>query len=86
MVFAKLTKSNGLLKKMVVATNETTIQKAADKMYKIITDPSSKKAEFALELFYFEEPDVLKTPKYIEEGLKWLEEKLIKRKTGMQKS
>lgn len=69
---------------MVDATNEITIQKSAAEMYEIITNPASKKAEFALELFYFDEPNVLTTPIYIEEGLKWLEEKLITRKTGMQ--
>ena len=53
-------------------------------MYKIITDPTSKKAEFALELFYFKEPDILATPKYIEEGLLWIEKKLKKQKTGLQ--
>lgn len=83
-IFGKLTKSKGLLKKMVDATNEITIQKSAAEMYEIITNPASKKAEFALELFYFDEPNVLTTPIYIEEGLKWLEEKLITRKTGMQ--
>lgn len=83
-IFSKLHKSKGLLKKMVDATNEATIQKSADEMYAIITNPASKKAEFALELFYFEEPNVLTTPKYIEEGLVWLEKKLITRKTGMQ--
>lgn len=83
-IFSKIHKSKGLLKKMVDATNEGTIQKSADEMYAIITNPASKKAEFALELFYFEEPNVLTTPKYIEEGLVWLEKKLITRKTGMQ--
>ncbi|MCM4166579.1 DNA replication and repair protein RecF [Arenibacter antarcticus] len=83
-IFRKLTNSKGLLKRMVDATNEQTVQKSADKMYDIITNPAAKKAEFALELFYFEEPNVLSTPKYIEEGLEWLEEKLISRKTGFQ--
>ena len=79
-----MTDAKGLLKKMVDATNEVSVQESADKMYKIITDPSSKKAEFALELFYFREPDILKTPKYIEEGLLWVEEKLKMEKTGLQ--
>ncbi|CAA0147668.1 ATP-dependent endonuclease [Tenacibaculum maritimum] len=83
-IFKSLTDAKGLLKKMVEATNETSVQKSADEMYKIITDPSSKKAEFALELFYFKEPDVLKTPKYIEEGLLWIEDKLKIEKTGLQ--
>ncbi len=83
-IFKSLTDAKGLLKKMVDATNEVSVQESADKMYKIITDPSSKKAEFALELFYFREPDILKTPKYIEEGLLWVEEKLKMEKTGLQ--
>jgi predicted ATP-dependent endonuclease of OLD family len=83
-IFKSLTDAKGLLKKMVDATNEVSVQESADKMYKIITDPSSKKAEFALELFYFRDPDILKTPKYIEEGLLWVEEKLKMEKTGLQ--
>lgn len=83
-VFAGLTEAKGLLKKMVTATKEKTVQKSADLMYETITHPSSKKAEFALELFYFKEPNVLKTPQYIEEGLHWLEDKLISQKIGMQ--
>lgn len=83
-IFKSLTDAKGLLKKMVEATNEDSVQKSADEMYRIITDPSSKKAEFALELFYFKEPDVLKTPKYIEEGLLWVEGKLKMEKTGLQ--
>ncbi len=83
-IFKDLTKAKGLLKKMVEATKEKTVQKSANSMYEIITKPSSKKAEFALELLYFKEPNVLKTPKYIEEGLQWLEDKLVSQKTGMQ--
>lgn len=83
-IFKSLTKASGLLKKMVTASKEETIQKSANEMYKIITDPSSKKAEFALELFYFKEPNVLKIPRYIEEGLHWLEEKLKSQKTGLR--
>mgnify|MGYP003664651934 CR=1 FL=1 len=83
-IFKKLTKAKGLLKKMVDASGQDSILKAADMMYKIITDPTSKKAEFALELFYFKEPDILATPKYIEEGLLWIEKKLKKQKTGLQ--
>lgn len=83
-IFKTLIDAKGLLKKMVDATNKGSVQESADEMYKIITDTSSKKAEFALELFYFKEPDILKTPKYIEEGLLWVEEKLKMEKTGLQ--
>tara|TARA_R110002096_G_scaffold330623_2_gene524702 strand:- start:1973 stop:4162 length:2190 start_codon:yes stop_codon:yes gene_type:complete len=84
-IFKSITKAKGLLKKMVDATMEETVQKSANLMYETITNPASKKAEFALELLYFKEPNVLKTPKYIEEGLQWLEDKLVSQKTGMQK-
>jgi predicted ATP-dependent endonuclease of OLD family len=83
--FKSIKKAQGLLKKMVDATMEVTVQKSANLMYETITNPSSKKAEFALELLYFKEPNILKTPKYIEEGLQWLEDKLVSQKTGMQK-
>jgi len=80
-IFKSITKATGLLKKMVDATNETTVQESADAMYQIITNPSSKKAEFALELFYFKEPNILEIPQYIKEGLQWLEDKLVSQKT-----
>jgi len=72
-IFKSITKAAGLLKKMSEAASEDKIENAANTMYNIITDKSSKKAEFALELFYFQEPNVLKTPEYIKEGLEWLE-------------
>ncbi|WP_315819411.1 hypothetical protein [Paraflavitalea speifideaquila] len=37
-----------------------------------------KKAEFALELLYLEDPASLKTPAYISGGLEWLKNKLTK--------
>ena len=49
-------------------------------MYDAITDKGEIKAEFALELFYFNEPNILLTPAYIKEGLDWLEEKLKPKK------
>lgn len=76
-IFKKLKGSKGLLKKMVDAASEKDIAKSATAMYDAINAHGAKKAEFALELLYLEEPDVLSTPTYIKEGLKWLEEKLI---------
>jgi len=70
-IFQSLTKGTGLLKKMIDASKETDIEKSAEKMYNNINETGAKKAEFALELFYFEDPIRLKTPKYIEEGLKF---------------
>jgi predicted ATP-dependent endonuclease of OLD family len=76
--FKELSSSKGLMKKMHLAASETEIEKAATKMYEAITDANAKKAEFALELLFWEEPQKLKTPTYIKKGLKWLEEELLK--------
>jgi len=82
-IFKNIKDSKGLLKKMVDAASETDIKKSAKQMYEIITANGAKKAEFALELLYFKDPDNLAVPKYIEEGLKWLENKLITKKEGL---
>ncbi len=84
LIFQALTQGKGLLKKMISAANETDIEKSGQLMYDCITETGAKKAEFALELFYIEEPNKLKTPDYIKEGLDWLESKLISQKTGLQ--
>lgn len=82
-IFKKIEKSSGLLKKMVEAASETDIKKSAKSMYETITDKGAKKAEFALELLYFQDPNTLTVPKYIKEGLNWLEQKLISKKEGL---
>jgi predicted ATP-dependent endonuclease of OLD family len=82
LIFQAITNGTGLLKKMVEAAKEANIEKSAQLMYNCITESGAKKAEFALELFYFEEPNKLKTPAYIKEGLDWLESKLILQKNG----
>lgn len=81
-VFSQIKDAKGLLKKMVDAATEKDVAKAAVAMYDAITASGAKKAEFALELLYLEEPTVLATPAYILEGLKWLEEKLLANKQG----
>lgn len=82
-IFQKLLKGNGLLKKMIDASKEVDINKSAQNMYDAINATGVKKAEFALEILFFEEPDQLTAPKYIQDGLKWLEVKLISQKTGL---
>lgn len=82
-VFQKLAKGIGLLKEMCDASNKTEVEESAQGMYDAITKKGAKKAEFALELFYFEEPNILKTPQYIQQGLSWLESKLIVQKNGL---
>ena len=76
-VFKAFSKAIGLVKKMYKASIEPDIKNAAKKMYEAITAKSVKKAEFALELLFLEEPNKLKTPLYIKQGLDWLEEKLL---------
>lgn len=85
-IFEKLDKSTGLLGSMIVAAKKVNINEAALDMYDAITAKGAKKAEFALELFYFEEPTKLLTPKYIKEGLDWLENKLVSKKDGLLKN
>ena len=46
-IFKKIDKSSGLLKKMVEASLEKDIKKAAKIMYDTITEKGAKKAEFA---------------------------------------
>nr|WP_315207463.1 AAA family ATPase [uncultured Flavobacterium sp.] len=74
--FKSISKSSGLLKKMVESANETDITNVAKKAYDAINAEGAKKAEFALDVLYFENPENLNTPKYIEEGLIWVEKQL----------
>jgi predicted ATP-dependent endonuclease of OLD family len=83
LIFEKISKGTGLLAKMVTASKKVDIEKAAKDMYDVITEKGAKKAEFALELLYFQEPEDLTTPEYIKEGLDWLEAKLVIKKDGL---
>lgn len=74
--FEKLTGGSGLLKGMVEASKKTDVKDSAKTMYDAITKTGAKKAEFALELLFFEDPKTLATPTYIKEGLDWLENHL----------
>ncbi|MDX8341784.1 AAA family ATPase [Draconibacterium sp. IB214405] len=82
-VFKAFSGATGLVKKMYKASMEPDIKDAAKKMYEAITAESVKKAEFALELLFLEEPNKLKTPLYIKQGLDWLEEKLLNKSTEL---
>lgn len=82
-IFKALQNGTGLLKKMIDASKIEDIDQSAQGMYDAITASGAKKAEFALDLFFFEEPKKLTTPQYIQEGLDWLEAKLIIQKTGL---
>lgn len=75
-MFKAMTDSKGLVKKMVVAVNKTTLDEACKDMFNAL-DKNAKKAEMALELLYTTEPNLLKPPAYIKEGLDWLNTMLI---------
>ncbi|KIA94491.1 ATP-dependent endonuclease [Flavobacterium sp. KMS] len=83
LIFEKISKATGLLAKMIDASKIEDINVSAKKMYEVITEKGAKKAEFALELLYFQEPNDLITPEYIKQGLDWLETKLVGKKDGL---
>ena len=74
--FKAITATSGLLKRMVEAANDEDKNIVAKKSYDAINSDGVKKAEFALDVLYFEAPEDLKVPNYIKEGLDWLEEVL----------
>lgn len=82
-LFQKMPKATGLLQKMIDAAKDTNVTSSANKLYNNITEKGARKAEFALELLYLQEPDKLGVPTYIKEGLVWLEEKLLSNKQGL---
>lgn len=82
-IFKTIVSSTGLLKKMVEASKKEAIKELAKEAYTIINDKQAKKAEFALDVLYFEDPKKIKTPSYIKEGLDWIEEQLKGSKQGL---
>lgn len=73
-IFKTKSDPNGLIKKMVEAANASDLNAARDLMFMALE--KGKKAEMALELLYTTEPSELQVPMYINEGLKWLKDKL----------
>lgn len=82
-VFKSIDNSISLLKKMVEASKIDVIKDFAQKAYEEINSKGAKKAEFALDILYFEDPKKINTPSYIKEGLKWIEELLKNNKQGL---
>ena len=72
-LFRKLSKSTGMVKKMHLATKMTTLNACCNAMYKAL---DGEKAKMALDLLYDVEPNELRVPEYISEGLVWLEGEL----------
>lgn len=81
--FKAITDATGLLKKMVEASKKDDLNEFVKETYTIINDKQAKKAEFALDVLYFEDPKKIKTPSYIKEGLDWIEEQLKINKQGL---
>ncbi len=81
-IFKNIVSSSGLLKKMVEASKKD-IEELANEAYDIINHKQAKKAAFALDVLYFEDPKKIKTPSYIKEGLDWIEEQLKGSKQGL---
>jgi predicted ATP-dependent endonuclease of OLD family len=69
----------GMIKKFKDAIDkQTTSASLGQNMFAILKD--GKKAEFALELLYLQEPKELKIPTYINEGLTWLQTQLERKR------
>lgn len=74
-LFKKVSATRGLIKKMQAALGKPTLSEASQEMFDAL-GKSAKKAEMALDLLFFHEPEELITPPYIAEGLEWLQDKL----------
>ena len=78
----KTLNGNGLIKKIKeLVTKYTTPDELSKKMFDTLKDSKSNaKAEFALELLFWKEPEALKVPTYIREGLEWLQSEVCPEK------
>ena len=74
-LFKAKTGATGLIKKMADGVNKPTISEACQALFDALCK-NSKKAEMALELLFTTEPNELTPPKYIADGLDWVQEKL----------
>lgn len=81
--FKAIASSTGLLKKMVEAS-KLSVKDAAKKAFDEINSKGAKKAEFALDILYFEDPSKIKPPLYIKNGLQWVADQLTKDKQGLK--
>lgn len=80
-LFRGYTEPVGLLKKLQAALDKDTLEEASNAMFANLEKGS--KAEMALELLYLSEPDKLEAPRYIVDGLTWLEKNLEARKVDV---
>jgi predicted ATP-dependent endonuclease of OLD family len=68
-------KATGLMKKIQDALTKPTLKEVSIDIFNALLE-SPKKAEMACDLIFLVEPDDIKPPQYIEEGLDWLQKKL----------
>ncbi len=73
-LFKVMTDNTGLLKRMADAVQKEALDDALEAMFDALEN--GKKAEMALDLLYITEPNHLRPPEYIAEGLEWLKTKL----------
>lgn len=75
--FFKENSGNGFIRKLNSEFNSgESISMIANNLFDYLKDNGRIKAPFALDLLFMEDPKELKTPDYIQDGLKWLENKL----------
>lgn len=72
----KTMRGNGLIKKFRKAFDSENESKISRDVYSAVESKSAKKAEFALDMIYNRDPNSIKIPKYISEGLSWLESEI----------
>lgn len=72
--FAAFDEAKDMMLDFQEALKLTTTTQVNEGLYKALS--SKKKAEFALDVLYMQEPETLVVPNYIKEGLNWLSEKL----------
>lgn len=68
-----LPETKGMLTKMKEALKSDSLDECCEKLFKAL---DKGKAEMALDLLFYANPKELKVPKYIEEGLEWLQSEL----------
>ncbi|VVB64816.1 AAA ATPase domain protein [uncultured archaeon] len=73
-IFKELPEEGSIKKFRDIVEQQKTSAGLGQEMFKVLKD--GKKAEFALELLYLQEPKTLKVPTYINEGLAWVQEQL----------
>lgn len=76
----KTIEGSGLVSKFAIAVNSSgTVSELTEKLYNAISDDGVK-AKFALDMLYCVDPGKLIPPKYIYDGLQWLQDRLVIRR------